>query len=661
MKNSRIILFLLFLCFFKLNILFSYDLGELYFGFESEVLINSEPSEGGNVSYFIDYPPVEPLPPMVSPIDWLDYEGYLTAYSSDGYVFSHWLINGVELEGEIDSSLIVTWREWNDPEGIIIMIVPEISTTITAVFAEENPEPDPAMSNYEIISGNFSWNDALIDASQRFGQLAILDTQEKISSAQNYLDSLGEWPEFYIGLTDEVTEGDWRWIDGTNLTESNWKIDQPDSSLNRGGEEDYAVVVSSKDPNYQGKWGDNSANYFSNYVANNTNDIGGYLIEYVDTDGDGLSDRDEINTHQTDPNNPDTDGDGLSDGDEINTHQTDPNDADSDDDGLSDGDEVNNFRFSIVKSFITNWYEAKSDAEAQGGRLAVLKTQEQIEKANEFLLGIGSWDSLWIGLKFDSIEQEFRWLDGELLTSSNWDTGEPNFTENEETVVYIHPSYSGAALKWNNHSVSDSSMTSYLLERKTDPNNPDTDGDLLLDAKELELGSDPLVANNFQSLIPLINNLEIQILQDTISNQEIEIDNLQALTQILQDTISNQEIEIYNLQAQLSQCLGEPWMPYPIDDDCQVMLDNLSAQIVDLQNALDSAISERDAKLSIEEVKDLRVGSTMIEIHNGQATLTMEVEESDDLGVWTNGSANSIQIPIDAEAGKKFFRFKMSE
>lgn len=74
-----------------------------------------------------------------------------------------------------------------------------------------------------------------------------------------------------------------------------------------------------------------------------------------------------------------------------------------------------------------------------------------------------------------------------------------------------------------------------------------------------------------------------------------------------------------------------------------------------------NAEAERDAKLTLDEIKDLRAGSTMIEIQNGQATLTMEVEESDDLGVWTNGSATSIQIPIDAEAGKKFFRFKMAE
>lgn len=37
----------------------------------------------------------------------------------------------------------------------------------------------------------------------------------------------------------------------------------------------------------------------------------------LDTDGDGLSDEEEINIYYTDPNNPDTDGDGFSDGEEI--------------------------------------------------------------------------------------------------------------------------------------------------------------------------------------------------------------------------------------------------------------------------------------------------------------------------------------------------------
>ncbi len=59
-----------------------------------------------------------------------------------------------------------------------------------------------------------------------------------------------------------------------------------------------------------------------------------------DTDGDGLTDGDEINIYGTDPLNPDTDGDGLTDGDEVNIYGTDPTLADTDLDGISDGAEV---------------------------------------------------------------------------------------------------------------------------------------------------------------------------------------------------------------------------------------------------------------------------------------------------------------------------------
>lgn len=58
-----------------------------------------------------------------------------------------------------------------------------------------------------------------------------------------------------------------------------------------------------------------------------------------DTDGDGLPDSEE-SILGTDPSNPNSDDDGLSDGDEVNTYGTDPLDSDSDNDGLSDGKEV---------------------------------------------------------------------------------------------------------------------------------------------------------------------------------------------------------------------------------------------------------------------------------------------------------------------------------
>jgi outer membrane protein OmpA-like peptidoglycan-associated protein len=59
-----------------------------------------------------------------------------------------------------------------------------------------------------------------------------------------------------------------------------------------------------------------------------------------DTDEDGLNDGDEVQVYATDPLNPDTDRDRLLDGAEVLTHKTNPLKPDTDGDGLTDGDEV---------------------------------------------------------------------------------------------------------------------------------------------------------------------------------------------------------------------------------------------------------------------------------------------------------------------------------
>jgi hypothetical protein len=58
-----------------------------------------------------------------------------------------------------------------------------------------------------------------------------------------------------------------------------------------------------------------------------------------DPDNDGLTNLEEYQ-NGTDPNNPDTDGDGVSDGDEVHKYRTDPLNPDTDGDGLTDGEEI---------------------------------------------------------------------------------------------------------------------------------------------------------------------------------------------------------------------------------------------------------------------------------------------------------------------------------
>ena len=66
------------------------------------------------------------------------------------------------------------------------------------------------------------------------------------------------------------------------------------------------------------------------------------------------------------------------------------------------------------------------------------------------------------------------------------------------------------------------------------------------------------------------------------------------------------------------------------------------------QASYDTVVAERDAKLTLDEVKDLRAGSTMIAVENGTATLSMEVEESDDLEIWTSGGTTNLKLSLTA-------------
>ena len=59
----------------------------------------------------------------------------------------------------------------------------------------------------------------------------------------------------------------------------------------------------------------------------------------TDSDGDGISDENEILKTGTDPNKRDTDNDGLGDGVEV-LYRMNPLDADMDNDGVNDGDEI---------------------------------------------------------------------------------------------------------------------------------------------------------------------------------------------------------------------------------------------------------------------------------------------------------------------------------
>ena len=68
-----------------------------------------------------------------------------------------------------------------------------------------------------------------------------------------------------------------------------------------------------------------------------------------------------------------------------------------------------------------------------------------------------------------------------------------------------------------------------------------------------------------------------------------------------------------------------------------------------------------NARLTIDEVKDARIGSTMIEVSEGKANITMTLEETSDLSDWSNATTSETIIQVDAPAGARFYRLKMAK
>ena len=107
----------------------------------------------------------------------------------------------------------------------------------------------------------------------------------------------------------------------------------------------------------------------------------------ADTDGDGLNDGQEVNQYKTDPLKADSDGDGLSDGDEVLKYKTDPLKADSDGDGLTDGQEVLKYKTNPLKAD-TDGGTVSDGQEVKNGTNP-LDPKDDVPKKEEFKVEVG--------------------------------------------------------------------------------------------------------------------------------------------------------------------------------------------------------------------------------------------------------------------------------
>ena len=107
-------------------------------------------------------------------------------------------------------------------------------------------------STYQIIEGSFTWHEAKADAESRGGHLATI-TNGKEQKTINSLMSTYNKTFFWLGGTDQDSEGNWRWVTGELWDYQNWNQSQPDNDEGNG----HFLNIWNNYPNIeQGKWND---------------------------------------------------------------------------------------------------------------------------------------------------------------------------------------------------------------------------------------------------------------------------------------------------------------------------------------------------------------------------------------------------------------------
>ena len=259
-----------------------------------------------------------------------------------------------------------------------------------SIIMDHNPEYHG--HHYRCIIRRTTWQEARRACESLGGHLAT------ISSADENEFILSILPDgnldYWIGCTDDINEGDWRWVTGEPFTYANWSSDNPNNDFD--GQQDYGVFLTGPSGvGSAGEWDDDLNDANNSY-------LGGYICEW-DTTNYIVSETVRWNNH---------------------TYQR-----------IDDG---------------CTWQEAKNLCEKAGGHLVTIVSSEE-QTIVETLVENGTKNNYWMGGYRE--EDAFSWITGETFGYTNWAPGQPDHNYEDALEMYriTNPnSYPGSGLgNWN--------------------------------------------------------------------------------------------------------------------------------------------------------------------------------------------------------------------
>lgn len=262
----------------------------------------------------------------------------------------------------------------------------------------------------------------------------------------------------------------------------------------------------------------------------------GTEILIPDTDSDGLLDGDEVNIFGTNPLLADTDGDGLNDGEEMNVYGTNPLIADTDGDGLLDGEEIEGYGTNpLMEDTDGDGLNDGEEVTVAGSNPLVIDTDGDglLDGEEVTVYGTNPVNGDTDGDDLNDGDELNIYGTNPLLE----DTDSDGLSDGEEVLIYnTNPLLEDG----DNDGLTDGNEVDIYT---TNPLLPDTDGDGMSDGDEVNIhGTDPLVYNDFPGIFsPASDKVAvISVFPNPVKSQ---------LNVLIPEMIQGKTIEVVILQS----------------------------------------------------------------------------------------------------------------
>jgi hypothetical protein len=162
------------------------------------------------------------------------------------------------------------------------------------------------------------------------------------------------------------------------------------------------------------------------------------------------------------------------------------------------------------------------------------------------------------------------------------------------------------------------------------------------------------------------NLRDVDLFQALLTGANLEGVQRDSLDLYNQAEIRALEAQVEQNQSSISELTELVNQVLTANETLRATVASQAAQIEDFsgrptQAAYDRVVAERDARLTPQEVTDLRPGSTLLEVQEGQAKLRLQLQESGDLSTWADHVEGEMTIPLEPGPGTRFFCFAVPE